>query len=69
MWHECQGHLRCAVDMSPLSVVKLTYLKTTLSGRANVVIADVDYVPRRTDIFDAEVRSASDSFHGAYLYP
>ena len=69
MWHECQGHLRCAADLSPLSDVKLTYLKTSLSGRAKVVIADVDYVPIRTDVFDAEVMSASDSFHGAYVYP
>ena len=44
IWHEWYGHFRSAVDMWPLSDdVKLTYLKTLVTGTANAVIADVAY--------------------------
>ena len=34
---------RSAVDMSPLNDVKLTYLKTSVTGKAKTVTADVAY--------------------------
>ena len=44
MWHEWYGQFRSAVDITPLSDdVKLTYLKTLVTGMAKTVIADVAY--------------------------
>ena len=44
MWHEWYGQFRSAVDKSLLSNdVKLTYLKTLVTGKAKAVFADVVY--------------------------
>ena len=43
-WHEWFGQFRSAVDCAPLSPdVKLTYLKTLVTGRAKLAIANFAY--------------------------
>ena len=43
-WHEWFGQFRSAVDSAPLSPdVKLTYLKTLVTGRAKLAIANFAY--------------------------
>ena len=43
-WHEWYGQFRNAIDLQTLSDdVKLTYLKTLVTGKAKAAIADFDY--------------------------
>ena len=43
-WHEWFGQFRSAVDSAPLSAdVKLTYLKTIVTGKAKTAIANFAY--------------------------
>ena len=43
-WHEWFGQLKSAIDSSPLSDdVKLTYLKTLVTGKAKTAIAEFAY--------------------------
>ena len=43
-WHEWFGQFKCAIDLAPLTDdVKLTYLKTLVTGKAKVAIAEFAY--------------------------
>ena len=43
-WHECFDQIKCAIDSAPLTDdVKLTYLKTLVTGKTKTAIAEFAY--------------------------
>ena len=43
-WHECYGQFKNAIDSQPLTDdVKLSYLKTLVTGKAMIAIAEFAY--------------------------